>query len=53
MSEDSLTIGVIDDEKNIRRSLRMVLEPAGYEVWEAEDGAQALERVAGNTTGGM
>ncbi len=50
MSEYSLTIGVIDDEKNIRRSLRMVLEPAGYEVWEAEDGAQALERVAGEKT---
>jgi len=34
---------VVDDEKNIRRTLRMVLETEGYAVSEAESGEQALE----------
>jgi DNA-binding NtrC family response regulator len=33
---------VADDEKNIRRTLRMVLEGEGAEVLEAADGAEAL-----------
>jgi DNA-binding NtrC family response regulator len=37
------TILVVDDEKNIRRTLRMVLEPEGYAVSEAESAEQALE----------
>jgi DNA-binding NtrC family response regulator len=37
------TILVVDDERNIRRALRMVLEGAGYDVLDAETGEQALE----------
>ena len=37
------TILVVDDERNIRRTLRMVLEPEGYAVLEAESAEQALE----------
>ena len=33
---------VVDDEKNIRRTLRMVLEAEGYEVREAETAEEAL-----------
>ena len=36
------TILVVDDEKNIRRTLRMVLEGEGATVIEAEAGEQAL-----------
>jgi two-component system, chemotaxis family, chemotaxis protein CheY len=35
---------VVDDSALARRSLRQILEPAGYEVVEAEDGLLALER---------
>jgi DNA-binding NtrC family response regulator len=37
------TILVVDDEKNIRRTLRMILESEGYAVSEAESAEQALE----------
>jgi two-component system, NtrC family, nitrogen regulation response regulator NtrX len=37
------TILVVDDEKNIRRTLRMVLETEGYEVSEAESAEDALK----------
>jgi DNA-binding NtrC family response regulator len=40
------TILVVDDEKNIRRTLRMVLEGEGFEVSEAESAEQGLETVA-------
>ena len=33
---------LVDDEENVRVSLRGVLEHAGYDVLEAEDGVQAL-----------
>ncbi len=35
---------VVDDSRLARRSLRQILEPAGYAVVEAEDGMVALER---------
>lgn len=35
---------VVDDSALTRRSLRQILETAGYEVVEAEDGLGALER---------
>ena len=34
---------VVDDEKNIRRTLRMVLESPGYAVLEAASGEEALK----------
>ncbi len=37
------TILVVDDEKNIRRTLDMVLSGEGYRVLEAESAEQALE----------
>jgi DNA-binding NtrC family response regulator len=37
------TILVVDDEKNIRRTLGMILEGEGYAVSEAESAEQALE----------
>lgn len=35
---------VVDDSALSRRTLRRILEPAGYEVAEANDGMTALER---------
>jgi len=37
------TVLVVDDEKNIRRTLRMVLETEGYTVTEAESAEEALK----------
>ncbi|HEY8431896.1 MAG TPA: response regulator, partial [Sandaracinaceae bacterium] len=39
------TILVVDDEKNIRRTLRMVLEGEGFEVEEAESAERGLELI--------
>ena len=35
---------LVDDSGLARRSMRAILEPAGYEVVEADDGMIALER---------
>ena len=35
---------LVDDSGLARRSLRAILEPAGFDVVEAEDGMSALER---------
>jgi two-component system, chemotaxis family, chemotaxis protein CheY len=35
---------VVDDSALARRNLRQILEPAGYEVVEADDGLVAIER---------
>ena len=37
------TILLVDDEPNIRRTLRMVLEPEGYALVDAESGEAALK----------
>jgi len=42
MTPGTQSILVVDDEKNIRRTLRMVLETEGYAVTEAETAEQAL-----------
>ncbi|MGB7813930.1 MAG: response regulator, partial [Polyangia bacterium] len=39
------TILIVDDEKNIRRTVRMVLEGEGYTVEEAASGEEALARL--------
>ncbi len=36
---------VVDDEENIRKSLKMILEYEGYSFLEAEDGEEALDVV--------
>jgi two-component system chemotaxis response regulator CheY len=35
---------IVDDSALARRNLRQILEPAGYEVSEADDGLNAIER---------
>jgi DNA-binding NtrC family response regulator len=42
------TILVVDDEKNIRRTLRMVLEGSGFNTIEAESGEACLEQLQNN-----
>ncbi len=39
------TIFIVDDEKNIRRTVRMVLEGEGFNVEEASSGEEALARL--------
>jgi len=41
----SSTIFIVDDEKNIRRTVRMVLEGEGFGVEEASSGEEALARL--------
>jgi|LSQX01.1.fsa_nt_gb DNA-binding response OmpR family regulator len=45
----SVRVLVVDDLREIRQLLRMVLESWGYEVVEAADGAEALEAVRSQT----
>jgi len=42
------TILVVDDEKNIRRTLRMVLEGAGFNTLEASSAEECLDTLAAN-----
>ncbi|MGH7491268.1 MAG: sigma-54-dependent transcriptional regulator [bacterium] len=41
------TILLVDDEPNIRRSLEMILQSAGYAIGEAASAAEAEKRLAG------
>jgi CheY-like chemotaxis protein len=41
---------VVDDDVGIRELLRAVLEPEGYEVSEAENGSEGLQRYQGAPT---
>jgi len=45
MTQSQVHILVVDDERNIRNNLRMVLETAGYKVDTANNGDDALLRV--------
>lgn len=45
MAAVKANILVTDDEKSIRNSLKEILEFEGYDVFEAENGADALEKV--------
>jgi two-component system chemotaxis response regulator CheY len=40
------TILTVDDSRTIRDMLKVTLSAAGYEVVQAEDGVEALERLA-------
>ena len=46
MAEDP-TILIADDDPHIRQVVRFSVEKAGFSVVEAEDGAQALEKIGG------
>lgn len=37
---------IVDDERAVRRSVQLLLSDAGYRVYEAEDGAEALDVLA-------
>ncbi|MBR2668090.1 MAG: response regulator transcription factor [Oscillospiraceae bacterium] len=45
---DTQTILVVDDEAEIREGLRILLSGENYTILEAENGSQALERLADN-----
>jgi DNA-binding NtrC family response regulator len=45
MRNELRTVLVVDDEKNIRRTLRMVLEGEGYGVEDADSAERALKRL--------
>ena len=45
MSEEKRLVLVVDDEERMRRFVRMNLELEGYQVSEAENGLQAIEKV--------
>ncbi len=36
---------VVDDEADLRKSIRLILSKAGYDVVEAEDGEQAIQAI--------
>jgi len=36
---------IVDDEENIRKSLKMILEYEGYTIYEAGDGVEARQRL--------
>ena len=42
------TILIVDDEKSVRDSIKMILEYEGYSVQFAENGPQALQKVQGS-----
>lgn len=44
----AIQVIVIDDSETVRRQVRMVLAPAGYEVIEAGDGAEGAEQIQSN-----
>lgn len=43
----SKKIMIIDDASSIRQTVRFVLEDTGYEIIEAEDGQDALDKAKG------
>ena len=45
MANDTVTVLVVDDDDQIRQSLRWVLEDVGYPVLEAADGDAALDLI--------
>src|SRR6266481_1260604 len=47
MSQGTETILLVEDENGVRRMLREVLSKAAYRVWEAENGAKAIEQWVG------
>lgn len=52
-SATTSTLLVIDDERQIRRLLRVTLEAAGYRVREAETGSHGLQEIAAAAPDGV
>jgi len=49
-STDKRTVLVVDDSINVRRFLAVTLEKAGYNVEQAKDGQDAIEKLQSGTT---
>ncbi len=50
VSVEDIAVLIIEDDAGIRVSLRILLEDAGYTVYEARDGASGLTRLRGHPT---
>ena len=48
-TREGMTVLVVDDEETVRLVARRMLEPAGYTVIEAVNGAEALAMIEANT----
>ncbi len=48
MDKDEFNILLVDDELNIRESLKLVLETEGYNVFEADSGEEAIKQFQNN-----
>lgn len=46
MSDSSATVLIVDDDANVRQSVRIILTKAGYRVIEAADGREAMAMLA-------
>lgn len=44
--KQTMRILVVDDNDQMREMLRQMLESSGYEVWDAENGKVALDKIA-------
>src|SRR5258706_3529096 len=44
MTQSQVYILVVDDERNIRKNLTMILEAAGYKVDATDDGDDAIQK---------
>jgi two-component system, chemotaxis family, chemotaxis protein CheY len=49
LMDESQLILVVEDDRDIRETMTDALEQAGYQVVEAADGVDALERLRGST----
>jgi two-component system, NtrC family, nitrogen regulation response regulator NtrX len=45
LSASKTSVLIVDDDTSIRETLRYLLEDAGYAVFEAQDGLQALDHL--------
>ena len=45
MEKDDFNILIVDDEINIRESLKLILETEGYNVFDAESGEEAVNQL--------